>query len=145
MKMSDDVDDFLAHYGVLGMKWGHHKSPATMESVGGNTPPKPLSSRPIVRSVQTLHRAHKGTQQFTTGQKTVAGLNLLGAGVQAAAVAWGVAWLGTRAYGSVKVAHINKSQVDVGRKAAAALFSDKRGVGNLSVYALKQATNGAWG
>jgi RimJ/RimL family protein N-acetyltransferase len=34
--MSDDnVSNFLAHYGILGMKWGHHKSQATVDSLAG--------------------------------------------------------------------------------------------------------------
>lgn len=31
----DNVGDFLAHYGILGMKWGHHKSQATTEALAG--------------------------------------------------------------------------------------------------------------
>jgi hypothetical protein len=37
--MSADVDDFLAHYGVLGMKWGHHK--AEESGSGGSGSAKP--------------------------------------------------------------------------------------------------------
>lgn len=35
--MSDDVSDFLAHYGIPGMKWGHTKSKAELKELDRKT------------------------------------------------------------------------------------------------------------
>jgi len=35
-----NVDDFLAHHGVLGMKWGHHKAQTSGGSGGSSAPAK---------------------------------------------------------------------------------------------------------
>lgn len=41
--MSDNVGDFLAHHGIKGMHWGHHKPEASGGGSGGGSGAKPMS------------------------------------------------------------------------------------------------------
>ncbi len=43
--MSDDVDDFLAHYGVKGMRWGKRNASTIAEAAGLSSGKAPLNKQ----------------------------------------------------------------------------------------------------
>jgi hypothetical protein len=61
------VDDFLAHHGVLGMKWGHHKSSgggSSSSGGGGKSAPaaKPIKKKPTTEEILAA-RQHMNAQE----------------------------------------------------------------------------------
>lgn len=57
MEYEENYDDFLKHYGVLGMKWGHRKA---RSNVSSNKKPK---STAITKPKQTPKPKSKPTQR----------------------------------------------------------------------------------
>lgn len=156
----DDVDAFLEHFGVKGMHWG--VSRAVNSSTGRVSKTKQLA--PGEHKVGSLRMKAEQFNKLSTGdkQKHLNKLALKKFGITMGAVtAVGIAndkyaqyylkqagkaladpkrWLGTATLAKIAVKNVmangrGKKVADKGLKA----------IGNLSVYALHQGTNGNWG
>lgn len=62
-----DVDEFLAHHGVLGMKWGHHSAQTSSGGGGGSAP-----SRQQVRQQNRVNKATAKVQKVKDAQSAQA-------------------------------------------------------------------------
>lgn len=69
MEYEENYDDFLQHYGVLGMKWGHRKARSTVSS---NKKPK---STAITKPKQTPKPKSKPTQRELSDEELRAVIN----------------------------------------------------------------------
>lgn len=65
--MSDDIDDFLMHHGVLGMHWGSRKGG------GGNKPsgPSPRAQRSLARAQTKVAKVQAKTDAATARDKAI--------------------------------------------------------------------------
>lgn len=138
-----DVDEFLAHNGVLGMKWGHRK--------GGNIVQRSAKSyikkrnavneklEPAKKSAQSLSKKIDNSKlgQYANEHPFEAVLAVGGA----ALAAQRLAKVGHLTYNTVKLAQGAKVAAAGARQAGPVL----KAVGNLSVYALQKGANGAYG
>lgn len=102
--MSEQTDDFLAHYGVAGMKWGRRKG-------GLVTRAKSAASDRIARREQTLTKASARFAPATSKKqavKRVAAFGVLGAGPGRAIVAKSI----NKSLASVQA---DKARIDSGK------------------------------
>ena len=60
MDYEENYDDFLQHYGVLGMKWGHRKA---RSNVSSNKKPKSTKNTTTSKPKQTPKPKSKPTQK----------------------------------------------------------------------------------
>ena len=59
--MAEEVDNFLQHHGVVGMKWGKHKSKGDSGSSGGNNrSAKKAVRKEMYKDAVASTKAHKG-------------------------------------------------------------------------------------
>ncbi len=72
--MSDDVDDFLAHYGVPGMKWGKRKASAGPVDKQGNLK-APSHARTLLLGVAGNSKK-RYTDPAALAKRTQAGKNM---------------------------------------------------------------------
>lgn len=62
-----NVDDFLAHHGVLGMKWGHHRSEGG-DSGGGSSAPRVKKVKPTTADIKNARLRNDSRQRVLNDQ-----------------------------------------------------------------------------
>lgn len=160
--MTDDVDDFLAHYGVLGMHWGQHKVVENYKEkrVAANELYKKNAAAARAAGYQPKHRRADLANMKLDGvrrvEKRIAGGEsvgkarakeyaagtgrglAIGAGLFAVLFGPGMAKFGLKNLAG----HLRVRQ---GAKAAANLFADNKGLTSYSTVALAfDKVKGVW-
>lgn len=147
--MSDEVEAFLAHNGVLGMKWGHHKAQTPSATTEAKSPKKEnfVQRSQIGQASRVLYDTAKGQgSQYTKRQKVGSALMVGGVATQVATVAIGATYYGSRAYGTLKLHRIKSAQRDALENAAKAFLNrNSKQLATMSVYALRKTATGGWG
>lgn len=153
--MSEVTDDFLAHHGVLGMKWGKHKARAALPLASGMTKNQhnynrnSYGNRGAARINESVTNGKTVKDAREAEKKHIRKTTAIRGGVIAGAYLAYTAAKYTPMIKGVGTILINEAvmakQRSNGRKMAQKMFSDSHGIANYATIRLEHnPTTGNW-